>query len=222
MQLAHHLRLPSCLFLFTSKKGGPMMGKHVLAGLVAAGLSLVCYSGLSLGEEKRGEERARDKAISAKAFVQRVSRAGMDEVKLARLAEERASNADVKKFARHMVENHGRINKELMALADSKGIRPAKQMDEKHQALADQLGRLEGPAFDRRFMASQVKDHEEAVHLFQAYSRNGDDAELKSFATKALPKLKEHLSMAQEVAAKVGAGREGREGTGTRLRDRQR
>src|SRR5436853_3961908 len=45
----------------------------------------------------------------------------------------------------------------------------------------------------------QLQAHQEAVDLFTRYSASGDNNELKSWAAKTLPKLKEHLAMAQKL-----------------------
>jgi len=44
-----------------------------------------------------------------------------------------------------------------------------------------------------------VKDHEEAVALFEKESKSGSDADLKSFAGKTLPTLQDHLKMAKAL-----------------------
>ena len=45
----------------------------------------------------------------------------------------------------------------------------------------------------------QVSAHKEAVSLFERYAKDGDNPELKSFASKTLPHLQEHLKMAQDL-----------------------
>jgi putative membrane protein len=45
----------------------------------------------------------------------------------------------------------------------------------------------------------QLKGHQDAVALFEAYSKSGDNADLKKWAAKTLPHLKQHLSMAQKL-----------------------
>jgi len=42
-----------------------------------------------------------------------------------------------------------------------------------------------------------VKDHEQAVSLFEKESKKGDSDELKQFASTTLPTLQEHLKMAR-------------------------
>ena len=45
----------------------------------------------------------------------------------------------------------------------------------------------------------QVSAHKDAVSLFERYSKDGDNPDLKAFASKTLPALKEHLQMAQNL-----------------------
>jgi putative membrane protein len=56
-----------------------------------------------------------------------------------------------------------------------------------------------GKDFDQSYDQIQVKAHQEAVALFEAYTRGGDNADLKSWAAQTLPHLKEHLSMTQKL-----------------------
>ena len=70
----------------------------------------------------------------------------------------------------------------------------------------DELSRLQGADFDKKFMECMLKDHQEAVSLFENASRSLQDTDLKNFAAQTLPKLKDHLQMAQSIASKVGAG----------------
>jgi len=136
-------------------------------------------------------------------FVLKASAAGLAEVNMGRLAGKRAHEAAVKEFAEKMVTDHSKANKELLELAERKKFKVAARMDDKHQAHNEKLLRLEGEAFDRAYMAGQVKDHEEAVTLFEKQSTSGKDEDLRSWAKKTLPTLKEHLKMAKEARDKV-------------------
>ena len=60
-----------------------------------------------------------------------------------------------------------------------------------------------GAAFDRGFIEAQVKAHQEAIALFEAQANGGGDAELKAFAQKQLPALRNHLKQAQDLQAKL-------------------
>jgi putative membrane protein len=44
-----------------------------------------------------------------------------------------------------------------------------------------------------------VSGHKDAVSLFERYGKGGDDPELKDWANKTLPTLRDHLKMAQDL-----------------------
>jgi putative membrane protein len=60
-----------------------------------------------------------------------------------------------------------------------------------------------GAAFDRGFIDAQVKAHQEAIALFEQEAKGGSDNELKAFAQKQLPGLRNHLKQAQDLQAKL-------------------
>src|SRR5690606_38864196 len=63
------------------------------------------------------------------------------------------------------------------------------------------LEALSGQEFDRAYIEAMVKDHEKAVAMFEKQSRTSKDAELKTFAEKTLPVLKQHLDHARTLAS---------------------
>ena len=75
---------------------------------------------------------------------------------------------------------------------------PAK-LDAEHQKMLDELRAKNGNEFAQDYHRIQVKAHEDAVALFTAYSTSGDIEQLKAWAGRTLPHLKEHLSLAQQL-----------------------
>lgn len=49
----------------------------------------------------------------------------------------------------------------------------------------------------------QSAGHEEAVSLFSAYAKDGDQSALKTFAVETLPTLKDHLEHAKKLHTKT-------------------
>jgi len=140
---------------------------------------------------------------SPQDFVFKASAAGLAEVNLGSLGVSNASAIDVKKFAEMMVEDHTKANKELLALGDKKRLQAAPRMDGEHERAAAALAQLKGGAFDREFMAGMVKDHKEAVALFERQAKDGKDEDIKSWADKTLPTLRHHLEMAQDISGRL-------------------
>lgn len=157
---------------------------------------------------------------SDRRFVNEVHEGGMAEVALGQLAVTRGMNPDVKAYGKRMVDDHSKADQELMQIASGKGItlssppppsaptsstEPQSQLTGKQREMIDRLNKLSGADFDREYIRNQVKDHEKDVALFEKQSTSGADAELKAFAAKTLPTLREHLQRARDIATKVGA-----------------
>ncbi len=80
---------------------------------------------------------------SDRNFIQKAAEGGQVEVELGRLAQARASSDAVKQFGRRMVEDHGHANKELMQLAENKGVK-LEDKAAKRDRLRDNLATLQG------------------------------------------------------------------------------
>jgi putative membrane protein len=113
------------------------------------------------------------KADSSQQFVKEAAIGGMAEVELGRLAADKASSDQVKKFGQRMVDDHGRANDELKTLAQNKNIDLPSSLDAKHQATMDRLSKLSGDAFDRAYMSEMVKDHRMDVNEFRNEAKSG-------------------------------------------------
>jgi putative membrane protein len=137
------------------------------------------------------------------SFVTAAGQAGMAEVELADLALSKSQNEDVKQFAQMMITDHGKANDELKGLAVQKKYEFPADVNMTQKALAENLSKLSGAAFDREYVRAMVTDHEAAVKLFGNESKAGKDADLKTWALATLPTLKTHLQQAEDLEAKL-------------------
>ena len=137
------------------------------------------------------------------AFMMKAAQGGMAEVELGQLAAQKAQNADVKKFAQKMVEDHSNANTELKTLATKKGMTLPPDVGAKHKATMDKLKALSGAEFDKAYVAAMVEDHKEDVADFEKQATSATDADVKAFAAKTLPTLKTHLEMIQGIQGKM-------------------
>src|SRR5690606_8297991 len=132
-------------------------------------------------------------------FAVKAADGGLTGVQLGKIAQTNAFNQAVKDFDQKMVTDHGKSNKELMALAEKKGITlpPAPGQDKvKH---IKEMNETKGQEFDKMYMDMMVTDHEATINLFETASERATDPEIKAFATKTLPILKEHHAAAQSL-----------------------
>jgi putative membrane protein len=145
---------------------------------------------------------AQTRAVSTEEFVKKVAISDMMEIQSSELALSRQPDADTKPFAERMVKDHQQTSKELKGLVESGKVKATlpTALDAEHQKKLDELKSKSGKEFDRAYDQMQRQAHEEAVALFEQYSQNGDNPDLKSWAAKTLPHLKEHLEMAKKLS----------------------
>ncbi|WP_053845540.1 DUF4142 domain-containing protein [Paracidovorax avenae] len=142
-----------------------------------------------------------------KSFLDDAAHNGHAEVKSSQLALQKAQNPKVRAFAQQMVDDHTRANQELAALAAGKNVRVPEGPPLVQEGKLKLLGTADGADFDKRYMESMgLQAHRDTIELFEKGARDARDPEVKAFAQKTLPKLRQHLEMAQQVAGEVGVG----------------
>ena len=133
-------------------------------------------------------------------FVRAAAEGGMAEVELGKLATEKASSEEVKKFGERMVNDHTKANDQLKQVAENKGIQLPDKLSPKDQMTKEHLSKLSGEQFDKAYMNDMVKDHTQDVADFKRESNSGTDADVKNFAATTLPTIEDHLKQAKEIA----------------------
>ena len=138
-------------------------------------------------------------AASDKGFVEKAARGGLAEVQLGQLAQQKATNPEVKAMAQHIVQGHQKANQELQQMAQAKGITIPTNLDRKHEKTHEKLSKLSGAEFDKEYVKAMVKDHKDDIEDFEKQAKRGEDPELKNWAAQTMPVLQEHLKMAQAL-----------------------
>ena len=129
-------------------------------------------------------------------FIQKAAGAGAQEVANGSMAEKQAKSAEVKSIAARMVADHTRMNKELTALANRKGV--------KFDTGGVRAQNLGSGDFDRLYLKWLEEVHKGDIADFERAAKTCDDSELKAWASKTLPTLKQHLAMVQAAEKKAG------------------
>jgi len=174
--------------------------------IASLGLALAA-NGISYTQEAVKGREVRPKDGTDDLFVFQASAGGLAEVKLGTLAARNASDPGVKRFADRMVTDHSKANTELANLANKAKLKVASRMDDEHEKALNNLLKLSGTAFDREYVAGQVKDHEATVALFEQHVKGGKNQDIKNWADKTLPTLRDHLKMARDLRGKLKEGK---------------
>ncbi|MEG4837822.1 DUF4142 domain-containing protein [Microcoleus sp. B9-D4] len=157
--------------------------------------------GRSPNTPRGGETSPNSLSSKDRTFVMQAGQLGMLEVELGRLAVQRGSSASVKQYGQEMVEEHTRANQELMQLVMQKQVELPTEMTTQNTALMERLSGLSGTSFDTAYKQAMIESHNQAIALFQAQSQQGQDPDLKAWATQKLPNLQAHLQMVNQMLA---------------------
>jgi len=139
-----------------------------------------------------------------KEFLANTARGGMLEVQLGNIAAQKASSEDVKQFGERMATDHSQLGQKLQQLASNLGFSLPPDLKPEQQNLVSRLEKLTGKTFDREYIKEMVSDHAKDVSEFERAVSQASNADIKQFASDALPTLREHLKLAREIAGKLG------------------
>jgi putative membrane protein len=159
--------------------------------VAAALLAWACAGGAGDGGKK------------SDGFAKTAAQGGMAEVQMGKLASERGGSAAVKLFGQRMVDDHTKANMELNQLAARKNMQLPQELSAEQKSMLDKLSKLAGEDFDKEYVSAMVEDHEHDVEEFQTQSEKGDDPEVRAFAAKTLPTLRDHLQMIKDIKSKM-------------------
>lgn len=149
------------------------------------------------------EDRGTGQSDDANDFAVKAANGGMMEVEASQLAKEKSQNSAVKEFADMMIKDHSKANDELKALAARKNITlPATLGEDKQEAIND-LRKLSGAEFDKKYVSMMEDDHEKDVKLFKDAADDNPDADIKAFAAKTLPTLQMHKDRIKAIDDKM-------------------
>lgn len=136
-------------------------------------------------------------------FFMKAAKGGMMEVEAGKLAQSNAASTEVKNFGSKMVADHTRASNDLKTLAATKNVTLPAVLEGDHRDHLTDLGKKSGNEFDKAYMEMMVDDHDKTVDMFEDAANNNKDADIKAFAAKTLPVLREHQQMAKDLNAKV-------------------
>ena len=138
---------------------------------------------------------------TAKGFVQAAATSDMYEVEAGNIAVARGASKAVRDFGQQMVTAHTATTNQLKSiLADNKiNITPPPALDNRRQGMIDDLKGAKAEDFDHRYVSQQVAAHKEAQILMRGYAKDGDNEAIRRFAAETLPKVEQHLAMAEKM-----------------------
>jgi putative membrane protein len=126
-----------------------------------------------------------------------------------RVAQTKATNAEVKSFGRLMVGEHHALRQQGQALAKKLNVTPERPASDQSEAQAkqemDSLNALaKGKAWDKAYIDYEVGFHQAVLQTATKALDAAQNQELKDLIKKAAPVIQHHLDRAQAIQKKLG------------------
>ena len=144
-------------------------------GVMAMALAAVVTVGCNRTDNKTANDATvgtagRDSGVGIgdRDFVRDAATMNMAEIELSRSALQRAADANVKKFAQMMVDDHTGAGDKLKAFAAQHNVELPAQIDEKHRDLGEKLNAKQGLEFDKDYADAMVQGHEDFVDKLES------------------------------------------------------
>jgi putative membrane protein len=161
--------------------------KTVALGAV---LALAAGAGSTLAETGR-----RSAALEDDMFLGAALAHAQSELELAQMAQQKAHTPALVVYARRIADGRAALWDKLTAAAKASGT----SSDGNHTPNIDSFKSLDGEAFERAYVASQLDDQQNNLDFFEFEAQNSEDAGLKELAASALPQLRQDLAAARDI-----------------------
>lgn len=161
------------------------------------------------GTTKAEAENKNDSAIDTKAaernaeFVVDVVASNIGEVKLAQLAQQKSSNAEIKDVAKMLESDHSAVLTDLRSLANKKGITVPSEEAAAAKDKAKELSEEKAAEFDKEWCETLMDNHKTSISKFENAAKDLTDPDLQSFVNAVLPKLRTHHDKLMECHKKL-------------------
>jgi putative membrane protein len=143
-------------------------------------------------------------AMRDKVFMHEISEDMVVEVALGKLAVQKASNDDVKKFGQAMVDDHAPLSDLMKPIASELGVKEPTKMDKAGQQEYDKLKALSGSDFDKEFLLYIVMEHRKTLKTYRDEVIVSNDTELKDAAMSSAKLVVQHTRTAIALAKANG------------------
>jgi len=166
--------------------------------LLALALATVCFTGCDDDDDDNnpGEINSTDRD-----FAMRAAMSNFAEIGAGQLASTKATEPGVADYGEMMVTDHTDALQDLRDITNNLGLYAPDSLDAAHVTLMQQLNdAATGREFDSIYIHSQVADHQAAIQLFQNQVANGNNAQLRNYASTLLPNLNLHFERADSIS----------------------
>ncbi len=141
-------------------------------------------------------------ANSDKQFLTNDAQGANYELALAKLAQRKATRADVKSYADRLVSDHTTQNAAMEKLMAAKGISPSTGLKPKDQSRLSRMSSQSGAMFDTAFVNAMIRVNAKDKKSSAAEKSSTSDADIKGFLSQFASMDSEHEKAALALQGK--------------------
>jgi len=211
----------------SAASGGDVARADSAAGAVAPGAAATARPESSAGASTAASTPALKITGGDPEILQVIALVDQAEMRDGQLAERQAHNAQVKSYARELVDDHSKSLQQDRQVAksasiDLSGVMMSGKADtagptgaagvtaelfNTHTQTMKEIRQLQGAAFDSAFVAAQVKGHQEVLGLLQ--SAQAQNPAVQQHVAAAIKEVQSHLEKGQQLQQSLSTGASG-------------
>lgn len=136
-------------------------------------------------------------------FLMDVAASNMAEIKMAQLAQTKGNSQDVKDIAKMLETDHSAVLSEVRSFSSNRSVTlPAEEKPEAKDHY-NMLNGKTGKEFDKDWCEHMIDGHKKSIAKFESAQTDLNDADLKTWVSNTLPKLRTHLDKLNECNKKL-------------------
>jgi putative membrane protein len=187
-------------------KSNKVLLKHFFNGIFSTALVVLSVGCSSTYTEKETQE---NKGITDANIAAIVVGANKIDISAGKIALQRSSNSEVRKFAQQMITDHNAVLGSAIKLVTKLGVTPVNndlvaslsEQSRKHEA---SLRSLSGKAFDKQYIDHEVAYHVAVINVIEKQLiPSAQNSELRQALISVVPAFKAHLAHSRMIQSQL-------------------
>lgn len=147
-----------------------------------------------------------NKAMSGtdKVILQKMAEGNLTEIQCAKLALEKSNNRRVRDVAKTLLKGHRQAQQKVYKIASTHQVSLPTQPSAASRTMMNELSGLRGRAFDKAYMAYQVKTHNATMNSLMKAMNDSNDSHVRDYAAAQYGPISDHTAMIYNTAGHFG------------------
>lgn len=190
--------------------------KHILLAASVLAMTAACNDSAKVNDETSSDTAVStttatdtsNRAGSALAekdaqFLSDVAASNMAEIKMAQLAQQKGNSQDVKDIAKMLETDHSAVLAEVRSFASNRSATLPAEEKAEQKDMYNEVDKKTGKEFDKDWCEHMIDGHKKSIAKFENAQTDLNDADLKTWVSNTLPKLRTHLDKLNECNKKL-------------------